>query len=164
MVRRQSNALKRQMGRKIFGSGTSGIFPVTETISALVDLGMSLTIVRIIIDLWIIVEADGGATGSVFFELWRMSNDTGATLPTQDFSGDIAYGDNADLIACFAWGGAILDIGTSTNQIAKMGDALFKDIKGMRKLSRGEKLVLRHKSTSGANGWVGTITTFFKEA
>jgi len=145
---------KRVINRKIFivVNKTGGSADIV-----LRDNGDPVTLIRTLIQAIFSGEAVGATGRNMFVELWRKDAQSGSTLPTQTVSGQVQYAGNPDLL----W----IGIASIMRETTGEGNSQFMniDMKGMRKLSRGEDLVLR---------WAGDtavimnaiLTTFYKEA
>ncbi len=116
-----------------------------------------VTLVRTIVQGLVLSATEGATSINIHLEIWRKSNAAGVVLPTFDLAGDVPYGDEDDLI----WKGryGLIRETTASNSYVPVN----VDMKGNRKLSRSDDLVLRFAGASTIF-IEGIITMFFKES
>ena len=93
---------------------------------------------------------------TINMEIWRRHAATGHVLPTQVTSGDVAYADDDDL----AWIGVFTI--RSGDDTASNFAAIDIDMKGNRKMSRSDDLIIRYAGSVSMILDV-VVTMFFKE-
>ncbi len=123
---------------------------------SLVDLSKDLTIVRMMFRGTFSSEAVSGAVQALDYEIWRKSKSTGATLPTIDISGGIAYADDEDLMIKEKLT-IMRETTSSTSTILHEWDS-----KGQRKFTSAEHMRMR-LSGGAALILAGVLTIFFKD-
>jgi len=114
------------------------------------------TLTRMIIQGTVNSEAVSGAVQELRAEIWRMSSSAGTVLPTFDFSGDVTYAQNVDLVWRGSW--AIMRESINAGVVVPVNI----DSKGNRILTRNEQLIL-WMNGSAAVILSGTLTAFYKE-
>ena len=146
---------KRDITRLLFlMSGRNG-GSADQTIRAAAD---PVTLVRTILQGAVNNIGTGGSALTINVELWRSNASAGAVLPTMSVAGGtLPYGDNDDLL----WAGLFSIMRETT--AAGSFFPINIDMKGNRKLSRTDDLIIRY---GGSSSMVLNMmsTMFFKEA
>ena len=148
-VMRRYSGPKRRIARKIRNLDVTG---------ASGDLNLSAgtrpqTLVRTIINGVYYLLAEASTQEALHMEMWRLP--IGVTLPAQELVADISYSESDDLI----WVQTMVGVRETTSDGFVIPYAI--DLKSMRKLDLGEKIIIRFAGDDLR--FAGTITSFFKD-
>ena len=145
---------KRVIDRIMHGlasySGTNGFVTVRSA-------GDPATLVRTLIQAVVLTVTEQAGAQTIQIELWRKTNAVGSVLPTMDLAGDVPYSDEDDLIWKARYTLVYEAIGSPPIFPINI------DMKGARKFSRHDDMVLRFGGVSTI--FIdGMLTAWFKEA
>ncbi len=156
MAKKRYNAPKRKILRKIWDlekNGTSSQFDLFTNHG-----NLTITLTRMIMAGTITSEAVSSSVQSLIYEVWRMSDSSGAVLPTITSAGsEVGYADNPDLLLRRKVG-----IISKTGAVENNAVREDWDNKGSRILNADEKLIMRFAGGAFVQ-ILSTLTFFYKQ-